>query len=52
VRLALWNGVAQLVGWGIDVGRRSGQPWPAALLTGLVNGAFGVGVILLETLLH
>ena len=38
VRLALWNGVVQLVGWGIDVGRRRGQAWPAALLTGLVNG--------------
>jgi hypothetical protein len=52
VRLALWNGVAQLVGWGIDVGRRRGQAWPAALLTGLVNGAFGVVIILLEVLLH
>jgi hypothetical protein len=52
VRLALWNGVVQLVGWGIDVGRRRGQAWPAALLTGLVNGAFGVVIILLEVLLH
>jgi hypothetical protein len=52
IRLALWNGVAQLVGWGIDVGRRRGQAWPAALLTGLVNGAFGVVIILLEVLLH
>jgi len=52
VRLALWNGVAQLVGWGVDVGRRSGQSWPAALLTGLINGAFGVVVIVLEALLH
>jgi hypothetical protein len=52
VRLALWNGVAQLVGWGTDIGRRRGQAWPAALLTGLVNGAFGVVIILLEVLLH
>ena len=52
VRLALWNGVVQLVGWGIDVGRRRGQAWPGALLTGLVNGAFGVVIILLEVLLH
>ena len=37
VRLALWNGVVQLVGWGIDVGRRRGQAWPAALLTGLAG---------------
>src|SRR6266487_3102312 len=40
VGLALWNGVVQLIGWGIDVGRKRGQPWPAALLTGLVYGAF------------
>ena len=30
VRLALWNGVAQLVGWGTDIGRRRGQGWPTA----------------------
>jgi hypothetical protein len=52
IRLALWNGVVQLVGWGVDVGRRRGQAWPGALLTGLVNGAFGVVIILLEVLLH
>ncbi|HEY2957857.1 MAG TPA: hypothetical protein VGM21_06560 [Actinomycetota bacterium] len=52
MRLALWNGVVQLVGWGIDVGRRRWQAWPAALLTGLVNGVFGVVIILLEVLLH
>jgi hypothetical protein len=52
VRLALWNGVVQLVGWGIDVGRRRWQAWPAALLTGLVNGVFGVVIILLKVLLH
>jgi len=52
VRLALWNGAVQLVGWGIDMGRRRGQARPAALLTGLVNGAFGVVIILLEVLLH
>jgi hypothetical protein len=52
VRLALWNGVVQLVGWGIDVGRRRGQAWPAALLAGVINGIFGVVIILLEVLLH
>jgi hypothetical protein len=52
VGLALWNGVVQLVGWGIDVGRRRGQAWPAALLIGLVNGAFGVVIVLLEVQLH
>ena len=52
VRLALWNGVAQLVGWGIEVGRRRGQAWPAALLGGVINGAFGVVIVVLEALLH
>ena len=52
VRLALWNGVAQLVGWGVEVGRRLGRSWPAALLGGVVNGALGVVIILLEVLLH
>jgi hypothetical protein len=52
VQLALWNGVVQLLGWGIDVGRRRGQAWPAALLVGLLNGAFGVAIIILEVLLH
>jgi hypothetical protein len=52
IRLALWNGVLQLVGWGIDIGRSHGQAWPAALLTGLINGVFGVIIIFLEVLLH
>jgi hypothetical protein len=52
VRLALWIGVVQLVGWGIDVARRRGRAWPAALLTGLINGAFGLVIIILEVLLH
>jgi hypothetical protein len=52
VRLALWNGVAQLVGWGIEVGRRRGLSWPTALLAGVVNGVFGVGIVVLEVLLH
>jgi hypothetical protein len=52
VGLALWSGVVQLIGWGIDMGRQRGQAWPAALLTGLVNGAFGVVIVLLEVQLH
>jgi hypothetical protein len=52
VRLALWSGVIQLFGWGIEVGRRRGRAWPAAVLVGLINAAFGVIIILLEVLLH
>jgi hypothetical protein len=47
-------------GWGhfregrqaIEVGRRRGQAWPAALLTGLINGAFGLVIVVLEVALH
>jgi hypothetical protein len=52
VRLALWTGVAQLFAWGIEVGRRRGQAWPAALLAGLINGALGLVIVVLEVLLH
>jgi hypothetical protein len=52
VRLALWNGVLQLLGWGIDVGRQRGQAWPRAALIGLLNGVFGVAIVILEVLLH
>jgi hypothetical protein len=52
VRLALWSGVAQLVGWGVDVGWRLGRSWPVAVLGGVVNGALGVVIVLLEVLLH
>jgi hypothetical protein len=52
VQLALWTGVVQLFGWGIEVGRRRGRAWPAALLAGLINGSFGLVVIVLEVLLH
>jgi hypothetical protein len=52
VRLALWNGVAQLLGWGIELGRRSGRSWPRALLVGAVNSTFGLVIIVLEALLH
>ena len=52
VRLALWIGVAQLVGWAIEAGRRQGRSRPVMLLGGVINGAFGVGIIGLEALLH
>jgi hypothetical protein len=42
VQHALWTGVVQLFGWGIEVGRRRGRAWPATLLAGLINGAFGL----------
>ena len=52
VRLALWAAVLQLFGWGIEVGRRRGQAWLAALLAGVINGIFGLVLVFLEVLLH
>jgi hypothetical protein len=52
VNLALWVGVAQLVGWGIAYARRQRWRWPTALVAGAVNGTFGVVIIALKAFLH
>ena len=52
VTVALAISVAQLVGWGVAVGRRTFERWPAALLTGLVDGLLGVAIVALKTLVH
>lgn len=52
VTLALAISVAQLVGWGVAVGRRTFESWPAALLSGAVDGLLGMAVIALKTLVH
>jgi hypothetical protein len=51
-RLATALALAQLVGWGLAVGRRSRESWPLALLSGAVTGALGLVVVLLEVALH
>jgi len=52
VTLALAISVAQLVGWGVAVGRRTFDSWPAALLSGAVDGLLGMVLIALKTLVH
>lgn len=52
VTLALWSGVAQLVGWGIALVRKSGQSWPVALQKGAFTGVLGLVIAGLEALLH
>jgi hypothetical protein len=52
VNLALANGVAQLLGWGIAAGRRLGWSWPAACAVGLVDATFGLLVVALKTVVH
>jgi len=52
VSLALSNGVGQLFGWGVIVGRRLGWSWPAALLAGAVDGTLGLVIVGLKVLLQ
>jgi hypothetical protein len=50
--IALTLAVLQLVGWGIVVGRRSYDRWPAALFVGVVNGCFGLILVALKVAVH
>lgn len=52
VTIALAISVVQLVGWGIVVGRRTFDSWPAALLSGAVDGLLGLALVVLKTLVH
>jgi hypothetical protein len=52
VDLAMWLGVANLFGWGLVLGRRNYDTWPLALGAAVVNGLFGVGIVILEVLIH
>jgi hypothetical protein len=52
INLALWTAVLQLAGWGVASARRQGWSWPAAAVTGAINGAFGMVLILLKAILH
>ena len=50
--LAMAAAVAQIVGWGLVAGRRAGGTWLRAGLFAAVEGALGVGLLLLERLVH
>jgi len=52
VAVALAVSVAQLIGWGVAVGWRTFGSWPAALLSGAVDGLLGAVLIVLKTLVH
>jgi hypothetical protein len=52
VDVALAVSVAQLAAWGIVIGLRTASSWPAALLSGLVDGLLGVAIVALKTLVH
>ena len=50
--IALTLAVLQLFGWGIVVGRRSYDRWPAALAVGAVNGLLGLILVGLKIAVH
>ncbi len=52
VTVALAISIVQLVGWGIAVGLRTFDRWPAALLSGAIDGLLGVALIVLKSLVH
>jgi hypothetical protein len=52
IRVALWLGVAELVAWGILYARRQRWGWPTAVVAGVVNGLFGLLIVLLEVVVH
>ena len=52
VKLALAIAILQLVAWGFVGGLRSEARWPLALLSGAIDGAIGVGIVLLEVAVH
>ena len=52
IRLALWIGVGELVTWGILYARRQRWSWLSAITAGVVNGLFGLAIVLLEVVIH
>ena len=52
IRLALWIGVVQLVGWGVMFARRQQWGWLTAVTAGIVNAICGVAIVVLEVLIH
>ncbi|WP_432874888.1 hypothetical protein ACQPYH_23025 [Kribbella sp. CA-245084] len=52
IRLMLWCGVAQLLGWGITFARRQHWGWTMALTTGALNATFGILIVILEVIIH
>lgn len=49
---ALAVGVAQLLAWGLVVGRRTRLPWWKSATAGVVDAALGLAIIGLEVLIH
>jgi hypothetical protein len=52
VAVALGVSVAQLAAWGVVIGFRTDASWPAALLSGFVDGLLGVAIVVLKSFVH
>ena len=52
IRLALWVGVLQLLGWGFAYARRRDWGWSVAFTAGALNAAFGLLIVGLEVIIH
>jgi hypothetical protein len=50
IDLALAVGIAELLGWGLALGRRAGQSWPLAAGTGALVAAMGIVLVGLKAL--
>jgi len=50
--VALGVTIVQLFGWGLLVGHRVFEQWPLALISGVFNGALGVAITVLRSLIH
>jgi hypothetical protein len=52
VDAALGIAIVQLAGWGLLGARRAHRSWMESILIAVLDGAFGLGIVGLETLLH
>ena len=52
IRVALWLGVAELLAWGFLYARRQRWSWLTSVIAGVVNGLFGLLIVLLEVVVH
>jgi hypothetical protein len=52
VTLSAAAGILNLFAWGLLLGRRNYDTFFEALVAGVITGLFGVGIVLLEVLIH
>ncbi len=50
--VAVWTGVAMLVGAGLVVGRKESLGWGRSMIIGSINGAIGMIIVALKVFVH